>query len=82
MKKKLLIVLVLLVLTGAGLYLGGFFDKGEVTKDDTSQGEETKEAIEDILDDVENIEMPDFEDDTTGTNVVEEEEEFDPEAML
>jgi len=82
MKKKILGVVVFLVGALGVMYIMGVFDGGKATEEDNAQGETTNEVIGDVLEDAENIKMPDSEEDTTELDLGLDDEEFDPEAML
>lgn len=76
MKKKLISVLVFLIAMVGVMYFMGVFDKTKATQEEI---EESKKGGDELLDEengvYDDVEMPDFEEDST-------EVEFDPEAML
>lgn len=83
MKKFILGLLLVIVAIGGFLYVSGYFDSGEVTEADSNAADEISQDQE-LIKALENAggefsDAPAFEEDTT---LNEEEEEFDPEAML
>lgn len=79
MKKKILGTLVFLVGALGVMYFMGVFSSGEATEEDHAQGETTVKELEGAYD---NVDMSDFDDDTTELDLGLDDEEFDPEAML
>lgn len=57
MKKKVLIIVVVVLVVVGGIVAGLVLTGGGVTEEDNQQGEETDEAIEEVLDNPEDIKM-------------------------
>jgi hypothetical protein len=79
MKKKLIGLLVFLIAMVGVMYFMGVFDKTKATPEEIEAG---KKGGDELLDVYNDIDMSDFEEDTTELDLGLDDEEFDPEAML
>ncbi len=78
MKKKILLVVVAILVVVGGIVLYMSMTGGEVTEADSKQAKETDKAVEDVLDNPEDIEMETVDPSVDSIENAVELEEFDP----
>ncbi|CAG5085846.1 hypothetical protein [Parvicella tangerina] len=82
MKKKIIIIVIAVVVIAGGTVLALSLTGGGATEEDHAQGEETGQAVDEVLGDTENIEMEksDIDDNSADSleNALGIDEEFDP----
>ena len=78
MKKKIIIAVVAVLVIVGGIVAYMAMTGGEVSAEDTKQAEETDKAVENVLDNAEEIEMPTSNPTTDSIESAVELEEFDP----
>mgnify|MGYP000046900739 FL=1 len=83
MKKKLIGLLVFLIAMVGVMYFMGVFDKTKATPEEIEAGKKDGDELLDTTNSVyDDIDMSDFDEDTTELDLGLDEEEFDAESML